>query len=101
MFWLLGSVSERGLDHLWILFPALLLGGGLIWSQRRLLLGLSLGEQVAQSMGLSYARGSRLIILGAALLVGASVAVAGAIGFVGLLVPHLVRYWCVIVLIVC
>ncbi|SIQ50328.1 FecCD family ABC transporter permease [Marinobacterium stanieri] len=91
VFWLLGSVSERGLDHLVILLPALLIGGGLIWSQRRLLLGLSLGEQVAQSMGLSYTRGSRLIILGAALLVGASVAVAGAIGFVGLLVPHLVR----------
>ncbi|MBV0933353.1 FecCD family ABC transporter permease [Marinobacterium weihaiense] len=91
VFWLLGSVSERGLDHLGILLPALLIGGGLIWSQRRLLLGLSLGEQVAQSMGLSYTRGSRLIIFGAALLVGASVAVAGAIGFVGLLVPHLVR----------
>ncbi|WP_268746515.1 FecCD family ABC transporter permease [Nitrincola sp. A-D6] len=63
----------------------------MILSQRRLLLGLSLGEQVARSMGFSYTRGSRLIILGAALLVGTSVAVAGAIGFVGLIVPHLVR----------
>ena len=93
VFWLLGSVSERGLDHLWLLLPALLVGGGLICSQRRLLLGLSLGEQVAQSMGLSPRRGSRLIVLGAALLVGTSVAVAGAIGFVGLIVPHLVRPW--------
>lgn len=91
VFWLLGSVSERGLDHLTLLLPALLLGGGLIWSQRQLLLGLSLGEQVAGSMGLDYRRGSRLIVLGAALLVGASVAVAGSIGFVGLMVPHLVR----------
>lgn len=91
VFWLLGSVSERGLDHLTLLLPALLLGGVLIWSQRRLLFGLSLGEQVAESMGLDYRRGSRLIVLGAALLVGASVAVAGSIGFVGLLVPHLVR----------
>ena len=91
VFWLLGSVSERGLEHLWLLVPALLTGGYLILSQRRLLLGLSLGEQVAQSMGLSPRRGSRLIVLGAALLVGTSVAVAGAIGFVGLIVPHLVR----------
>jgi len=91
VFWLLGSVSERGLEHLWLLVPALMTGGYLILSQRRLLLGLSLGEQVAQSMGLSPRRGSRLIVLGAALLVGTSVAVAGAIGFVGLIVPHLVR----------
>ena len=91
VFWLLGSVSERGLDHLWLLLPALLLGGGLIFGQRRLLCGLALGEEVAQSLGLDCTRGSRLIVLGAALLVGASVAVAGAIGFVGLMVPHLVR----------
>lgn len=93
VFWLLGSVSERGLEHLWLLVPALSLGGGLIWSQRRLLLGLSLGEQVALSMGLSPKQGGRLIVLGAALLVGSSVAVAGAIGFVGLIVPHLIRPW--------
>ena len=91
VFWLLGSVSERGLDHLTLLLPALLIGGGLIWSQRQLLFGLSLGEQVAESMGLAYRRGSRLIVLGAALLVGTAVAVAGSIGFVGLLVPHMVR----------
>ncbi|WP_313306121.1 FecCD family ABC transporter permease, partial [Stutzerimonas balearica] len=68
-----------------------LAGAALIFSQRRLLSGLSLGEQVAESMGLNVRRGSRLIVLGVALLVGSSVAVAGAIGFVGLLVPHLVR----------
>ncbi len=91
VFWLLGSVSERGLDHLVVLLPALLLGGLIIWRQRRLLVALTLGEQVAQSLGLNFARGSRQVVLGAALLVGASVAVAGNIGFVGLIVPHLVR----------
>ncbi len=91
VFWLLGSVSERSLGHLGFLLPALLVGGALIWRQRQLLVALSLGEQVAQSLGLAVVRGSRLIILGAALLVGASVAIAGNIGFVGLLVPHLVR----------
>lgn len=91
VFWLLGSVSERGLDHLVVLLPALLLGGLLIWRQRQLLVALSLGEHIAQSLGLNFARGSRKVVLGAALLVGASVAVAGNIGFVGLIVPHLVR----------
>jgi iron complex transport system permease protein len=91
VFWLLGSVAERGLDHLLIIGPALLLGFVLIYRQRRLLLGLSLGEAVVQSMGLNYPRSSRLIVLGCALLVGAAVAVAGGIAFVGLLVPHLLR----------
>lgn len=91
VFWLLGSVSERGLEHLRVLWPALLLGGWLIWRQRHLLAALSLGESVAQSLGLDSGRGGRVIVLGAALLVGASVAVAGNIGFVGLVVPHLVR----------
>ena len=91
VFWLLGSVSERGLEHLWLLLPPLLVGSLLIISQRRLLSGLSLGDQVARSMGLNYRHGSFMIVLGAALLVGSSVAVAGSIGFVGLLVPHLLR----------
>lgn len=93
VFWLLGSVSNRGMDSLYILLPALIIGSALIWQQRRLLAGLSLGDQVAESMGLSVARGSRLIVLGAAFLVGSSVSVAGNIGFVGLMVPHIVRPW--------
>lgn len=91
VFWLLGSVSDRGFEHLALLVPALLIGGGLILSQRRLLFGLSLGEQVAVSLGFSTTRGSRLVVLGAAILVGTAVSVAGAIGFVGLIVPHMVR----------
>ncbi len=91
VFWLLGSVANRGFDHLWILLPALMIGGGLVLSQRRLLFGLSLGEKVASSLGFSTAVGSRIVVLGAAILVGTSVSIAGAIGFVGLIVPHLVR----------
>jgi iron complex transport system permease protein len=93
VFWLLGAVSNRGMDSLYILLPALIIGSALIWQQRHLLAGLSLGDQVAESMGLSVARGSRLIVLGTAFLVGSSVSVAGNIGFVGLLVPHIVRPW--------
>ena len=91
VFWLLGSVSNRGLDSLVVLVPALLVGGIIIWMQRPLLAALSLGEQVAASMGMAVNRGSRFVVLGTAILVGASVSVAGNIGFVGLLVPHLLR----------
>ena len=93
VFWMLGSVAERGLSHLMWLMPPCLLGADLIWRQRALLSALSLGEQVAASLGLSLRGGSRLVVLGSALLVGSSVAVAGSIGFVGLLVPHLMRPW--------
>jgi len=91
VFWLLGSVSNRGLDNLAVLLPAFFLGSWIIWGQRRLLMGLSLGDQVAESMGLQVAKGSRFLILGTAMLIGSAVAVAGNIGFVGLLVPHILR----------
>lgn len=91
VFWLLGSVSNRGLDNLAVLLPAFVIGSAVIFAQRHLLLGLSLGEQVADSMGLEVVKRGRYIVLGTALLVGASVAVAGNIGFIGLVVPHLMR----------
>ena len=91
VFWLMGSVAERGLEQLWVLLPALLLGGALVWHQRHLLHALSLGESVAESLGFAVGRGSRWLVLGCGLLVGGSVAVAGGIGFVGLMVPHLLR----------
>lgn len=91
VFWLMGSVADRGLEQLWVLLPALLLGGALLWWQRGLLHALSLGETVAASLGFAVGRGSRWLVLGCGLLVGGSVAVAGGIGFVGLMVPHLLR----------
>lgn len=91
VFWLLGSVSNRGMDMVAVLLIPLLLGSLLVFTQRRLLYGLSLGDQVAQSMGLSVSGGGRMIVLGCALMIGASVAVAGSIGFVGLVIPHLLR----------
>jgi iron complex transport system permease protein len=91
VFWLLGSVSERGMVHLAFLLPALAVGSVLIWRQRALLAALSLGEQVAASLGLDVQRGGRIIVFGAAILVGSAVATAGNIGFVGLIAPHLAR----------
>jgi iron complex transport system permease protein len=93
VYWLMGSVADRGMNEVGWLAAALLLGGALLWSQRRLLAALSLGDVVAESLGMNVRSGARLVVLGSAVLVGGSVAVAGSIGFVGLIVPHLVRPW--------
>lgn len=93
VFWLLGSVAERGLDHLLIIAPALTLGGLILVRERRFLSALSLGEPISASLGYGFATHAWKVILAAALLVGSSVAVAGGIGFVGLVVPHLLRPW--------
>jgi iron complex transport system permease protein len=93
VFWLLGSVADRGLDHLMIIMPALALGGLLLWREAPFINAVTLGETVAASLGFDFARHARNVVFAAALLVGASVAVAGGIGFVGLVVPHLLRPW--------
>lgn len=91
MFWLLGSFADRSFDHVGIGFPAMLLGGAAIVSTHRGLDALTLGEDVAATLGVNVASLRRRIIAGSAIAVGASVAVAGVIGFIGLIVPHLVR----------
>lgn len=91
VFWLLGSVADRSLRHVVLMGGALAVGAVLILGQKRLLWALSLGELGAESLGLSPRRGTRIVVLGTAVLVGAAVSIAGSIGFVGLLVPHLVR----------
>jgi iron complex transport system permease protein len=93
VFWLLGSVSDRSMQHVWLLLPALLFGFVLLWRQKQFLAAISLGEEVAQSLGYRFASHSRRVVLAAAVLVGSAVSVAGAIGFVGLIVPHLLRRW--------
>jgi len=91
LFWLLGSLSDRSLDHVWLALPLTLIGWALLFSSGRLLDALTLGEDVARSLGFNLARARLRVVLGAAACVGAAVAVSGAIGFVGLVVPHLLR----------
>ena len=93
VFWLLGSVSDRGMQHVLLLLPSVVLGLALLWRERPFLAAISLGEQVAHSLGYRFAVHSRWVVLGAALLVGSAVSVAGSVGFVGLIVPHLLRRW--------
>lgn len=91
MGWLMGSLENRSRSHLWLAVPPMVVGATLLLLAPRALDALTLGEDVARSMGVDPA-GLRLRLLaGVALGVGGAVAVAGAIGFVGLIVPHLVR----------
>lgn len=92
-FWLLGSFEDRSLVHLLLIAPFALVGGALLLVQAPAYRALSLGEDVAASLGVAVERTRVLTVIGVALGVGASVAVCGVIGFVGLVAPHLVRPW--------
>jgi iron complex transport system permease protein len=91
VFWMMGSLADRSMTHVWLALPLMLAGGLALLSLGRGLDALTLGEDAAEAMGLRLARLRLTLVLGTAAMVGASVAVAGAIGFVGLVVPHLLR----------
>lgn len=89
--WLLGSVADRGWHQVWLAAPFIVLGNALLAVTGRSLDALSLGDAQARSLGVDLERLSRVALVGTALSVGAATAVTGAIGFVGLAAPHLVR----------
>jgi len=93
VFWLLGSVADRSWDHVTFAAPLMLLGAVCILSCGRGLQALTLGDDTAASLGFSLTRLRWGLILGCALVVGPATAAAGAIGFIGLVVPHLLRPW--------
>ena len=90
-FWLLGSLTDRSFSHVALAAPLIALGWALMAGQGRALDALSIGEETAASLGVDFAVLRARLIVGIALSVGAAVAVSGVIGFVGLVVPHLVR----------
>lgn len=93
MYWLLGSLANRSMNDIAIATPFMLVGLVLLLSCGRFLDALTLGEETAQSLGFNNAALRWRIVIGVALCVGAAVAVSGNIGFVGLVVPHLLRPW--------
>ncbi len=93
MFWLMGSIANRSFEHVFLSAPFMVIGWGLLLMQAKALDALTLGEEAAQSLGFNINQVSRLIIIGIAISVGAATAVSGAIGFIGLVVPHLLRRW--------
>ena len=94
VYWMMGSLADRSMVHVWLAVPFMVAGCALLLLTGRPLDALTLGEDAARSLGVDLRRLRLLIVFGTAAAVGASVAVAGAIGFVGLVVPHLLRPLC-------
>lgn len=91
--WMLGTVANRSLVDLGFSMPFVMLGCALLLMARRGLAALVLGEEAARGIGLDLSRQRLLVVLGAGLATGGAVALAGSIGFVGIVAPHLVRPW--------
>ena len=91
MSWLLGSLADKSWTQVWLILPFVALGCALLATTGRALDALSLGEAQAESLGVDLSRLRLIIISGTALAVGAATSVTGAIGFIGLVAPHLAR----------
>lgn len=91
LYWMMGSLADRSLDHVWIAAPLILAGTAILVTTGAALAALTLGEAVAENLGVDPRRLRWRVVIGSALAVGAATAVTGTIGFVGLVVPHLLR----------
>jgi iron complex transport system permease protein len=89
--WLMGALTDRSIDDVRLAVPFIVAGSVLLLLTGRALDALTLGEAAARSLGVRLGRVQALIVLGTGLTIGASVAVTGVVGFVGLVVPHLLR----------
>ena len=91
VFWLMGSLADRSLTQVWLAAPLMLAGMGMLLLLGRALDALTLGEDAASSLGIDVGRTRLVLVAGTALAVGAATSVTGVIGYVGLLVPHVLR----------
>jgi iron complex transport system permease protein len=91
VFWLLGSITDRSMAHFWLIAPFVAVGWLLLALTARPRDALTLGTETAISLGVNMSRLRLLVTVGAACCVGAATAISGVIGFVGLVVPHLLR----------
>ena len=93
VYWMMGSLADRSMLHVGLAAPFMGVGAVMLLSLGRGLDALTLGEDVAASLGIGLARLRLVLVIGTALAVGAAVSVAGTVGFVGLVVPHVLRPW--------
>ena len=93
VFWMMGSLGDRSFNHVWLALPFCVVGSVMLLSIGPALNALTLGEDTAQTMGISLVNTRYILVIGVAAMIGATTAVAGAVGFVGLVVPHILRRW--------
>ncbi len=93
VFWMMGSLADRSFDHVWIVLPFCIVGAAMVLSLGPALNALTLGEDTAQTMGIHLVKTRYFLVIGVAAMIGATTAVSGAVGFVGLVVPHILRRW--------
>lgn len=91
LLWTMGDLTDRSRNDVWMLVPCTLLGWGLLVGLGRQLDSLTLGENTASSMGINIKKLRWRVFLAVSLAVGAAVSITGMIGFIGLVVPHLLR----------
>jgi len=89
--WMLGSVANRSFNEIVLALPFMIAGAAILLGTGRGLSALTLGEEAAAGVGLNLRNQRIYTVLGAGLATGASVALAGAIGFVGIVAPHVIR----------
>ncbi|RAL21854.1 FecCD family ABC transporter permease [Thermoflavimicrobium daqui] len=90
-FWLMGSFVLRDWEHVWILLPILVIGLVVAWGFSRELNVLVLGDRSASHLGMNVARVRLFLLLLASFVTAVAVSVSGTIGFVGLVIPHIIR----------
>lgn len=91
MFWTLGDLGGATWEKLWLAIPLITMPMAVLLTCGRALNAMALGEAEAYHMGVHVERLKRVIVICCALAVGATVSLAGIIGFIGLVVPHMVR----------
>ncbi len=91
VLWTLGDITDRSMRDFWVMLPTTLIGWAMLAGVGGQLDALTLGERTAQSMGVNPGRLRWRVFIAVSLAVGASVATVGMIGFIGLVVPHLLR----------
>lgn len=89
--WLMGSVSMRGWNYIAIILPFFIIGSLILIMNTSELNAMTFGEDRAKHLGVNVKRRKMWILIAGSMLTGAAVAVSGAIGFVGLVIPHFVR----------
>jgi len=91
LFWLAGGLNSRSWDHVWLSGPIIIVGGGVIVAFARDLNVLMMGDDDARSLGVNVRVMRPVLLTAASVITGVAVAVSGMIGFVGLIVPHMLR----------